>query len=215
MRVILAGGGGAQDERPLNVILSQWIGADGRLLYWPIALRGTRTFESCLEWISASLSPLGITNITMWTELAGHREGELDEFDGVYIGGGNTFSLLAELRENGFDRYLQAYALRGNPVYGGSAGAVILGRDIRIVEHMDTNHAGLNNTTGLDLANGHVIWPHYELQHAELIQSYSRQNKLPVLAISERSGIVIEGRELRGAGFETALRFDGHGRSEI
>jgi len=215
MRVILGGGGGAQDERPLNGILSKWIGADGRLLYWPIALRGIRSFESCLEWITASLSPLRITNISMWTELAEHKENELGTFDGVYIGGGNTFSLLAELRESGFDRYLQAYALRGKPVYGGSAGAVVLGRDIRIVEQVDSNEVGLQETTGLDLANGHVIWPHYEPQHAELIQSYSRQYKLPVLAISERSGIVIEGKELRGAGFETALRFDEHGRSEV
>ena len=215
MRILFGGGGSAADERPLHELLNQWIGRDGKLLYWPIALRGTRTFESCHEWITASLSPLGITNITMWTDLTGHHESELGAFDGLYIGGGNTFSLLAELRESRFDRYLQAYARGGKPVYGGSAGAVILGRDIRIVEHFDSNRVGLMDTTGLNLANGHVIWPHYEPGHDGLIYAFIEQYKSPVLAISERSGVVIEGNRVRSAGLEPALRFDEHRRVEV
>lgn len=215
MKVILGGGGSAEDERPLNELLSWWIGAQGRLLYWPIAMRGLRSFESCHDWIASSLSTFGITDITMWTELAGHHESELDAFEGVYIGGGNTFSLLAELRETNFDRYLQDYVQGGSPVYGGSAGAAILGRDIRTVEHIDFNLVGLTDTAGLNMVNGHGIWPHYKPQHDRLIRAYIELYKFPVLAISERSGIVIEGNELHSAGFEPALHFDEQGRSEF
>jgi dipeptidase E len=215
MKIILAGGGGAGDSLPLDEIHAGWIGPHGRMLYLPIALRSIRTFESCLEWITSTFSPLGITDITMWTELAGHRESELEAFDGVYIGGGNTFSLLAELRESGFDRYLKAFAERSRPIYGGSAGAVILGRDIQLVEHFDTNQVGISDTTGLELARGHAVWPHYESKHDGWIHSYIEQYKLPVLAIAERSGVVIENSELRGAGFEPAFQFDGHGKFEI
>lgn len=215
MKIILAGGGGAVDSRPLDEIFTQWMGPQGRLLYWPVALRGIRSFESCLEWITSTFSPLGITNISMWTELSGHQEKELDDFDGVYIGGGNTFSLLHELRESGFYGYLKAYAGRGHPVYGGSAGAAVLGRDIQTVKHMDSNHVGITDTTGLDLAKGYAAWVHYEPQNDELIRSYVEKHNIPVLAISERSGIVIEDSELHTVGYEPAFRFDAKGKSKL
>lgn len=215
MRIVLAGGGGANDSRPLDEIFAGWIDSQGRLLYLPIALRGIRPFESCLEWMTSTFTPLGITDITMWTDLSEHRESELDEFDGVYIGGGNTYSLLAQLQVSGFDGYLIAYATRGKAIYGGSAGAAVLGRDIRTVMHIDRNDLGITETMGLDLAKGPAIWPHYGPQDDDLIHSYIRQYQLPVLAISERSGIVIENAELRGAGFEPAFRFDGRGKSEV
>lgn len=214
MRGVLAGGGGADDSRSLDKVFARWIGSQGRLLYLPIALRGIRTFESCFEWITSAFATLTITDITMWTDLDQHRESELDAFDGVYIGGGNTYSLLAELRQSGFDQYLKTYARRGKPIYGGSAGAAVLGRDVQTVNHMDRNNVGITETTGLDLVKGYAIWPHYGLQDDELIHAYVRKYKFPVLAISERSGIVIENTELRGMGFGLAWRFDEHGKSE-
>ena len=116
MKIALAGGGGANDSRLLDEAFAAWIGPEGKLLYWPLALRGVRPFQSCLEWITAAFAPWGVTRISMWTDLSEHRAGELDEFDAVYIGGGNTFALLAQLRESGFDRHLKAYARRGKAV---------------------------------------------------------------------------------------------------
>jgi len=48
----------------------------------------------------------------------------------IYIGGGNTFKLLKELKESGFDKELLKFIKEGKPVYGGSAGALILGKNI-------------------------------------------------------------------------------------
>jgi len=212
MKIILAGGGGADDSLPLDKIFADWLGRDGKMLYLPIALRGTRTFESCYEWITSTFAPLGITDITMWTSLTEHQASEIDQFSG-----GNTFSLLAELQESGFDEHLRAYAnaKRGGAIYGGSAGAVVLGRDILIVAHMDTNDAGLKRTTGLDLAQGHVILSHYRAKDDDLISSYIEGYKFPVLAISERSGVIVEDDQLRGAGFEPAFRFDEKGKGDM
>ena len=215
MRLLLAGGGGAADSRPLDELFAGWLGPQGNLLYWPIAMRGARPFDSCFEWISATFMPLGLTNISMWTELDGHPASELDAFDGVYIGGGNTFALLAELRASGFDAHLQAYIRNGKPVYGGSAGAVLLGRDIQIVGHMDHNDVRLTDTAGLDLAQGHAILPHYELKFDKLVAAYSRRTGFPVLLIPERSGVVIENDKLRSAGFEPAFRFEGQRREML
>jgi dipeptidase E len=215
MKIALGGGGGATDSRLLDEVFAAWIGAQGRLLYWPVALRGIRSFPSCLNWITATFAPLQVDQITMWTELSEHQAGELDEFDGVYIGGGNTFALLAELRKSGFESYLRECACRGKAVYGGSAGAAVLGRDIRTVNYLDRNEVGLVETKGLDLAEGHAIWVHYQPQDDSLIETYVHQYQQPVIALSERSGIVIEQDSLRAVGFEPAYRFDGQKKFEI
>jgi dipeptidase E len=214
-KIALAGGGGAQDSRLLDQVFASWIGPQGKLLYWPLALRGIRSYQSCLEWMTATFAPLNINCITMWTDLSEHRASELEEYDAVYIGGGNTCSLLAQLLDSGFDRYLTACVRGGKMVYGGSAGAVLLGRDIRTVSHLDRNDIGLTKTKGLDLANGYAIWVHYQPQEDKLIEEFARKHQQPVLAISERSGIVIEPTGMRTVGFEPAYRFDGEGTSQV
>jgi len=215
IKVALGGGGGTADSRGLDEAFAAWIGSQGKLLYLPCALRGIRPFQSCLEWITATFAPLKITQITMWTDLSEHRGSELDQFDAVYIGGGNTFALLAELRKSGFERHLREYVRRGKAIYGGSAGAAVLGRDIRTVNYLDCNEVGLTNTKGLDLAMGHAIWVHYQPPDDDLIEAYVGQHQQSVLALSERSGIVIENEGLRAVGFEPAYRFDEQGKSEV
>ena len=215
MKIALGGGGGAADSRLLDEVFATWIGSQGKLLYLPCALRGIRPFQSCLAWITATFMPLKITQITMWTDLFEHQASELDQFDAVYIGGGNTFALLAELRKSGFDHYLREHVCRGKPTYGGSAGAVVLGRDIRTVNYLDRNEVGLVGTQGLDLAEGHAIWLHYQPQDDNLIDSYVRKYRQPVIALSERSGIVIDQDGLRTVGFEPAYRFDGQKKFEV
>jgi dipeptidase E len=215
MKVALGGGGGASDSRLLDEVFASWTRPQGRLLYVPCAFRGIRPFESCLKCITATFAPLKIHQITMWTDLSEHQASELDQFDAVYIGGGNTFALLAELRQSGFDHYLREYAHRGQPIYGGSAGAAVLGRDIRTVNYLDRNEVDLVETKGLDVAQGNAIWVHYQLQDDKLIQEYVHQYQQPVVALSERSGIVVENESLQSVGFEPAYRFDEQGKSEV
>jgi len=214
-RIVLAGGGDAEDSRLLDELFASWIGPQGKLLYWPIALRGRRSFESCFEWITTTFAPLNITRISMWTDLVDHRIDELEEFDAIYIGGGNTYSLLAELISSGFDRHLKAYAEEGGIIYGGSAGAVVLGKDIRTVSHMDRNDIGLSEVKGLNLANDHLVWPHYQPRVDKLIEEFVRKHQQSVLAISERSGVIIEVGEMRTVGFEPSYRFDQQGKFEV
>jgi dipeptidase E len=215
MKIALGGGGGADDSRLLDEVFATWIGSRGKLLYLPCALRGIRPFQSCWEWITATFAPLKVNQITMWTDLSEHLASELGEFDAVYIGGGNTFALLAELRKSGFDRYLRECACQGKAIYGGSAGAAVLGRDIRTVNYLDRNEVGVVETKGLDLVKGHAIWVHYQPQDDNLIDDYVRQYGQPVIALSERSGIVIDQDGLRMVGFEPAYRFDGQKKFEL
>lgn len=205
VKIALGGGGGAKDSRLLDEWFVSWIRPQGNLLYWPFALRGIRTLESCWDWFTTTFTNLNIRNISMWTGLSEHQTGELEMFDAVYIGGGNTFHLLAEIREHGFDYALRNFADRGKPIYGGSAGAAVLGRDIRTVDHIDHNDIELTDTSGLNMANGCAVWVHYRPQDDELIHTYVRENEQSVLALSERSGIAFQGKDFRSLGLEPAV----------
>jgi dipeptidase E len=116
---------------------------------------------------------------------------------------------------SGFDRHLKAYASAGGVLYGGSAGAVILGRDIRIVSQMDHNHIGLIEVNCLNLANEYAVYPHYEPRADPFIEEFTEKYQQPVLGISERSGVVLEGDQMYTMGFEPAYRFDQHGKAEM
>jgi dipeptidase E len=214
-KIVLAGGGGTQDSRLLDELFASWIGPHGRLLYLPIALRGRRSFESCLEWITTTFAPFAIHRITMWTDMVGRHASELEEFDAVYIGGGDTYSLLGEIRYSSFDRHLRVYANGGGIVYGGSAGAVILGKDIRTISHMDRNEIALTEVNCLNLAEDHSVYPHYAPQDDRFIEAFVQTYHQPVLAIPERSGVVIESGRMRSVGFEPSYRFDHEGRCEV
>ncbi len=199
----LAGGGDENDSVKLDQQFAEQV--DGkRLLYWPIAMSGVSlTCEECYTWIQSVFEPLGVTDIVMWDALTPNLIHELKAFGAVYIGGGNTYKLLSNLRKTGFDHALKDFLSNGGSVYGGSAGAVVLGRDISTCSVMDTNEVGLNDTTGLELVGNYAIWCHYIDAHDDFVASYD----YPVVAIPERSGISFDGSIMTAIGFDAVTLF--------
>ena len=208
MRLILAGGGNADDSRPLDEVFASWIGLQGRLLYLPVALNDDqRVYKAALQWLTSVFHPLGVTQIEMWTELHRHSAAEFARFAAVYIGGGNTFKLLHVLRTAHLDSGLAEFVQQGGAVYGGSAGAIVLGRDILTSAHFDANEVGVQDTQGLDLVNGYAVWCHYQPEHDQYIQHYVEQREVPVLALPERAGVVKTDGQLVVQGFEPVIEF--------
>jgi dipeptidase E len=214
---MLAGGGSANDSRQLDTIFAAWTGRSGRMLYLPIAMRDNphTDYGSALDWVSGVFKPLGVGEIEMWTTLERHTQEELGEFDSVYIGGGNTFLLMDLLRSSGFDRYLAEYVAQGGAVYGGSAGAVVLGRNVLTASRHDPNDVALTDTRGLDLVGGHAIWVHYREEDDPLIYEYIHKYMFPVLALPERGGVGVEGERIIAWGHEPSHRFTRRRKREI
>lgn len=206
-RIMLAGGGTGEDSQSLDRIFASWTGRSGRMLYLPIAYPDTAAYTEALAWITSVFRPLGVEQIEMWDSLEEHTAEELENFESVYIGGGNTFLLLTLLKSAGFDRYLPEYAAQGKSLYGSSAGAIVLGRNILTASHIDPNDVAQVDTRGLDLAKGHAIWVHYREEDDPLIFEYIHKYALPVLALSERSGAGIEGDRIIAWGHEPIMRF--------
>jgi dipeptidase E len=206
--VIAAGGGDAQDSRPLDALLARHVPPNRPLLYLPIAMNPlVRPYQEGFDWLRSVFSPLGLHNIVMWTDVAGKADADLDPYAATYIGGGNTFTLMQTLKGTGFIAPLRRFIERGGIVYGGSAGAIILGRDIATAAHLDPNDAGLQDTQGLDLLRGYAIWCHYRLTDDHQIAAYVERFGHPVLALSERTGVSLRNDQLTALGYEAAVVF--------
>jgi dipeptidase E len=190
----------------LLIQLLNWIGTNARVLYWPMAQPNEgRRHEQCLAWLTEVLRPMGITSISMWSDFSGRSPEQIAEHDAVFIGGGCTYLLLHELKESGFDRALIEFYRNGGVIYGGSAGAIVLGSDIKPCAHIDRNICGLEDTTGLNLVNDLAVACHYRKEHADILRQCSGELQTSILALSERTGLTMERGTMRIAGHVPAM----------
>jgi dipeptidase E len=207
-QIVLAGGGGAADSRSLDEVFAEWIGS-GRLLYLPLALHEER-HTAAAAWLRSTLEPLGVSHIESWSAFDGHDARELTDFDGVYIGGGNTYRLLQQVRASGFDAAITRFIREGGPVYGGSAGAILLGRDIdTALLAGDSNDVRLTSTRGLDVLCGWSVVCHYRAHDLERTHAFTLHRGLRALALSERAGIILDRDGARSQGTEAVVALDG------
>lgn len=208
-RLIFAGGGNAADSVAIDRVFADW-SRGGRTLYLPIAMDGVKhSHASCLDWFRAAFDPLGLRDVEMWTDLESHRHEFLSRFASIYVGGGNTFRLLKLVRESGFYFALEEFVRLGGAVYGGSAGAILIGKSIATCVHVDVNDVGITDLRGLNFAHGRSIWCHYTEADDERIAAYRRATGKAIWAIPERAGIVVEGDQIRVLGTADAIEFDG------
>ena len=205
--LFLSGGGDRKNTEKFDEEFQRQIGQVKPLLYIPIAMDGVIPYADCLQWMRDVFNPLGIHEIVMWTDLHRKSVDDLQQFSAVYIGGGNTFHLLNEMRNTGFDKVLKAYIKGDGVVYGGSAGAIILGSNIMTSAHLDENEVGIEDFSGLDVLDGLAVWCHYESGNDEMIRSYIRDFDTPVIALPEESGAYLQDGHIKVTGLMSAYLF--------
>lgn len=191
-RIFLSGGGDETQSFLLDNFFLQNIPENGNILYIPLALRGHRLFEGAEEWFTSLLSSHKREDISITTLQNADSTIPLDSFDAVYIGGGNTWSLLKELKESHFNTKLQDYiALPHKMIYGGSAGAIILGAKISCQN--DQRVESFEDENGLDLLSGKSVTCHYEGsgEQETLVANWLSAHQTELLALSEDNGIII------------------------
>ena len=195
MKLFLGGVGGGKDSIELDKKFVASLDLSKPLLYIPIATNTAKyPYSGCVAWLSGVLEPLGVTDIVMWVEedLKIKTKEDFAQFSGIYIGGGNTYKLLKGLKEFGTFDILSLLAKEGMPVYGGSAGAIILAKTIIPAGFLDENEVGISDFSALDLIDGHDIWCHYTGTEDDSIRSYMNQFGLQkVVAIPENAGLVV------------------------
>ncbi|OGY45823.1 MAG: hypothetical protein A2744_00245 [Candidatus Buchananbacteria bacterium RIFCSPHIGHO2_01_FULL_44_11] len=117
----------------------------------------------------------------------------LKNFDVIYLNGGNTFYLLHHLKKSGADKVLKEIADK-TIIVGTSAGAVVLGPDIKIAARFDDerNTIGLKNFSALDLTDV-IIIPHYRKELENDLKNFEKENDCHVTRLKDGQAIVIIG----------------------
>ncbi len=129
-------------------------------------------------------------------------EKELEQFDAVWIPGGNSFLLRHAMRESGFDTIIKNLLQEDKIVYAGySAGIVVLCETLKGIEIVD------DIKYVKEIFNAELVWdglgilpysiaPHYKSNHpeSELIDElveYFIKEKIPYKTLSDGDTIVI------------------------
>lgn len=185
MKVFLCGGGADNQTIEANKRLNEIIDHSKPCLYIPLAMEQER-YDSCYEWISGELKNVNIPYIEMVRSANELATKNMMDYSVIFIGGGNTFKLLNDLKASGIFDKIKEYLDDGGVAFGGSAGAIIFGADLEACLLDDTNEVNLNETSGFDVLNGISILCHYTNRTTEK----DEQSKQYLLEISKHRKVV-------------------------
>ena len=205
MKLVLNGGGTDKQVRSARQLLNSLIDHDKAVLYIPLAWPDP-TFEGCLEFMSGELSDVDKAGIDMVGSAEELTDRDFSSYACLYIGGGNTYKLLHLLKQSGaFEKIGKYLTEEDGIVYGGSAGAIIFGKDLRSCSTDDENEVGLTDMSGFNMLNGYSLCCHYTNRDAARTEeSTDHLLKLsgtgPVYAIPEEDTIFVDNGVIRVIG---------------
>ncbi|MBQ9790100.1 MAG: Type 1 glutamine amidotransferase-like domain-containing protein [Clostridia bacterium] len=159
MKLFLCGGGCGNQITEALQQFEKLLDKTKPVLYVPLAME-EKMYDSCSEWFSGECKNFGCEKFEMVRSSLELSEKNFDKYAAIFIGGGNTFKLLNEINQNGNREKIMNYLENGGVVFGGSAGAIIFGKDINTCLLDDGNEVGLECTTGLNLLNDYSILCH-------------------------------------------------------
>jgi dipeptidase E len=192
--LFLAGGGDKEDSKAIDDYLVRRVNETGlsSIAYIPLAMT-SRSYSECLAWFR-SVFEGRIENIQMWDKLTNISVENMMSFGAIYIGGGNTVTLWQHIQGSGFDEKLRQYTKKGGTIYGGSAGAIILGKDLRTAP--EARKEQLNSYDGLNILGGYSVFCHYDSSSKHAVEKLIDDIGSPIIAIPENSGVVRSEKKL-------------------
>ena len=188
----LSGGGDGHQSFPLDKFFLSKFPKNSHFLYVPIALKRHKLYPDVRSWMNGVLALHQRNDLSFDIAQDLEKYSQLGKYAFIYIGGGNTWDLMSEVKETGFVTRLLEYCANGGIVYGGSAGAIILGK--YICTYDDENIVGLKDPSGLDILNNYSVTCHYQDSQQERFANWATEYQSPILCIPEESGIATDGR---------------------
>lgn len=212
MKLFLNGGGEGEMVSTARARLNEVIDHSKKCLYIPLAWPDS-TYSGCLEFMTNELSDVEIPGIEMITSAYEILEKDFSRYSFIYIGGGNTYKLLNDLKVSGAFEKIQDYLLNHDGiVYGGSAGAIIFGKDLDSCNTDDVNEVGLLDNSSFDMLGGYSLLCHFtsrDDERTELSKNYLLElSKVkPVYAIPEEDTIIVSDDNLEFIGSRPYYEF--------
>lgn len=204
MTLFLNGGGADEQVKEAYLFLEEKANMSKPLLYIPLAMEREK-YPSCLEWISGELADLHFPKIDMVTSVEELASKDFNKYGAIFIGGGDTYKLLADLKSCSVYEKIRNFLAIGGAVFGGSAGAIIFGKNLDSCRHEDKNTVGLQDTAGFNQVFGAYIGAHYKNGNPEREKNATKAfSKLsfegPIIALPEEDTLMIDKNEVRVIG---------------
>lgn len=206
MAIILGGGGSAEQTVITNKLFENLIDSNKPILYIPLAwTHYDEGYQNCKKFLIGEFSNIKHGEIQVIQSADEILNKNLSDYSAIFIGGGNTYKLLKELKDSGAFKRIKQYTDNGGIVYGGSAGAAIFGKDIDSISYMDVNNVDLQDTYGFNSLFGFSLTAHYtnqsETNHkkaTEYLIKYSMRE--PVIALPEEDSLYTDGKIVKIVG---------------
>lgn len=138
----------------------------------------------------------------------------LNQVEGIFIGGGNTFLLNKSLHEGGWVHPIRDRVSKGLPYAGSSAGSNVAGKSMRTTNDMPIVYPPTFDALGLIPfnINPHYLDPEVGSKHMgetreTRINEFHTQNIEPVLGLREGNWLRVEGKKATVEGLHTTRLF--------
>lgn len=211
--VIYVSGGGNWDKT--TIMDTHFLNSlcQKKILLIPVAKITTLAgYKDCYDWLSDKLGKISKKLLNISMELDLNKCKKINQFSAVYITGGNTYKLLSLINESGFSVVLKDYIQNGGMVYGASAGAVIMGKDISTYfeENKKYNYP---ISTGLSLIGDYSVLCHYEKKDNYKIEEYIKRKNNPVIGVPAGVALLVKGNIISIIGDKPVSIFETNGIS--
>lgn len=208
MKLFLCGGGSGKQINDVYRYFSNILDKSKPILYIPFAMDDIK-YDNCYTWFSKEIAHFGVTDFEMVRNCNQLLSKNFNNYSAIFIGGGNTFKLLSELKKGSIIPKLDEYLKNDGIIFGGSAGAIIFGRDINSCLMNDENLIGLKDCSGLDMLNHYSILCHYNetgmsSNSKNYLLDYSK--KYATICLPETGTIMVDNKN---------IIFLGHGKCAI
>jgi dipeptidase E len=191
-KLVVSWWGDYTDSKKIDTIY-KWLLAGKRILYIPRAFY-PEWYNWCFEWIQNTFPTNEGYEVHMISEqeYAKSNEDYLNKYDGMYIWWGNTYKLLKLVKDTWFSNTIQQFLKNDKPIYGGSAWAIIMGKEIHTAPDANVVRLSLEETTWFNICNDHSIFCHYNEWYDNEIKDYVKHYQTPVICLPEWTGIICD-----------------------
>lgn len=209
MRLFLCGGGSGRQIINALKRFSDEINKSKPILYIPLAMESEK-YDGCKNWFEQELKNIGVTSFNMVVSSEELADKDLNKYSALFIGGGNTYKLLWELKQHSNIEKIDKYLKNNGVIFGGSAGAIIFGKNINSCLHEDGNKIGLEDCNGFNYLNNCSLLCHLNSDNLKNNKEYlinsSRKGK--IIYLPEEDVIFINNKKIEFIGKEEYIIFD-------
>ena len=163
---------------------------DKKVLYITTASDGEN--DSDKSWMDEeyeTILDLGFSKENIYEFKIGQKEININDFDVIYMMGGNTFYLMDMIRKYNFDTVIKKAMDNGIIYIGSSAGSEILGNSVEYALPFDENNVDMKDFTGLRIIDG-IIIPHANRKE-EFISKVKENIGEKLFLLYDEDGIII------------------------